>query len=87
MTKKEIVEKVKKYLDKANIKYFKESLDYLAFKENGLVRDGSRKSMHLVTYDLDFKSDFPIKHTVFLDDKDLSLMYIVTPHGYIEIED
>lgn len=87
MDKNEIIEKVKQYLDKTNTKYIKESLDYLAFKKDGLVRDGTTKSMHLISYDLDFKSDFPIKHTIFLDSENLNFMYIVTPQGYIEISE
>ncbi len=85
--KDEILEKVRHYLDKKDTQYIKKTLDYLTYKEQGLVRDGTRRAMHLVTYDLDFLSDFPIKHTVFIDAKELKLMYIITPHGYIEIED
>ncbi|MBC8644523.1 hypothetical protein [Flavobacterium lindanitolerans] len=86
MNKQEILQKVQNFLDNKKIKYIKKSLDYLAFKEKGLVRDGTTKGMHLVTYDLDFKADFPVKHTVVVDSENLELMYIVTPHGYIEIE-
>ena len=87
MIQEKIVAKVREYLEKKNIKYITNSLEYLAFKQKGLVRDGTSKSMHLISYDLDFKSDFPIKHTVFIDSESLNLMYIVTPHGYIEIEE
>ncbi|THD32150.1 hypothetical protein [uncultured Flavobacterium sp.] len=86
MNKQEILQKVQNVLDNKKINYIKNSLKYLKYEENGMARDGVKKNMHLICYYLDIQSDNLILHTVFVDAETDDLMYIITPHGYIEIE-
>ncbi len=87
MSKQEILKKVQKTIDNKKINYIENSLKYLKYEEDGLIRDGTKKDLHLVSYYLDIESDNLILHTVFVDAKTNDLLYIITPHGYIEIED
>ena len=87
MNKQEILQKIQEVIDRKKINYIKDSLKYLKYEKNGLVRDGTKKDLHLFSYYLNVESDNLILHTIFVDAKTNDLMYIITPHGYIEIEE
>ena len=87
MEKEKLIQKVQKYLDKNNMSYDKKSMDSVIYQENGKIRGGLVKPVYFISYDL-FLKDYleGITNVAILDAKTEDLLYIMTPHGYLEIE-
>jgi hypothetical protein len=87
MEKEKLILKVQKYLDKNNMSYDKKSMDSVIYQENGKIRGGLIKPVYFISYELFLKNYFEgITNVVVLDAKTEELLYIMTPHGYLEIE-
>jgi hypothetical protein len=87
MEKEKLILKVQKYLDKNNMSYDKKSMDSVIYQENGKIRGGLIKPVYFISYELFLKNYIEgITNVVVLDAKTEELLYIMTPHGYLEIE-
>ena len=89
MIEQELVQRVKKYLEKKEEKYYSNSLEYMGIR-NTKQRDGSFKKMHLVHYmvsisDQQYYSD--VFFTVAFDEKTLKMEFIVGPQSLEIIEE
>lgn len=87
MEKEKLILIVQKYLDKNNMSYDKKSMDSVIYQENGKIRGGLIKPVYFISYELFLKNYIEgITNVVVLDAKTEELLYIMTPHGYLEIE-
>ncbi|MFY8186899.1 MAG: hypothetical protein ACOVLC_02955 [Flavobacterium sp.] len=87
MEKEKLILQVQKYLDKNNMSYDKKSMDSVIYQENGKIRGGLIKPVYFISYELFLKNFIEgVTNVAVLDAKTEELLYIMTPHGYLEIE-
>jgi hypothetical protein len=79
-----ILEMVESYLKEKGTKYIR--LKNMGERKSAPMRGGNVKDVIVVTYDLNIESDNILTHFVFIDPKTEKMLYIMTNHGYIEIE-
>ena len=87
MEKEKLILQVQKYLDKNNMSYDKKSMDSVIYQENGKIRGGLIKPVYFISYELFLKNFIEgVTNVAVLDAKTEELLYIMTPHGYLDIE-
>jgi len=88
MTDQEIILKAKEYLKKVNINYIEESINEASYTKEGKLRNSDIKPVYMISFLRTF--DDPKAENdlcfLFVDAKTFDFLYIMTSHGYIEIE-
>jgi hypothetical protein len=88
MIEKELIQKVKHYLEKKGEKYYLNSITYKGFRESFKQIDGSERSVYVVSYlvsisDLQYDSD--AMFFVHIDAETKKLLYVIGPQSFEKI--
>lgn len=86
---KELIKKVKDYLDNKKEKYYADSIKFKGYRENFKQIDGSEKSVYVVSYMVstsNIQYDSDVFFFVHIDAKTKELLYILGPQTFEKIK-
>ncbi|MDX2001560.1 MAG: hypothetical protein SFW35_03965 [Chitinophagales bacterium] len=88
MEKEEIIKIVTDFLNRNSIYYEQETAFFtVRFKQQCELRDNTKRDVYVVGYDVGPKewADRPTEFA-YIDSNTNKIIYIITPHGYIEAD-
>lgn len=86
MDKNEILKKAKECLIKNNLTFEEDSLDTYLEKKSSKLRGGMVGDVYIIPYNL-FIGNELTQNFIYFSISDEKFLYIITPRGYIEIDD
>ncbi len=87
---KELIKKVKIFLDSRKIYYNNDSLEYIGVKENYEIEDGNPQNYHFISYEviIDKTNKYSIKtYFIYIDKENFKISYIIGPQSFEKIEE
>ncbi len=90
ITKEEVYKKAKEYLDKSKTQYTTIDVDSIKFEENETVSYGKYEGNKLNIYSVCFGQLWGMEERSIFVDIDAEtgeILYIMTPHGYMDVEE
>lgn len=86
MTEQEIIKKVEDYLDKIKMPYAKdEGMIRIMYNDKDKTREGNEKPLYTVSFSVPIFQEHKL-YFMIIDGISYELLYIMTPHGYLEIK-
>lgn len=87
---KELIEKVKSFLNERKILYNDNSIEYIGLRENYKIGKDDPKDYYFISYDIlsDKSNKYSTKsYFVYIEKKSLRLIYIIGPQTIERIEE